>query len=109
MTSKIYCTMIGIFGFAEHVAVALGEDGVLLAQRLCVNKSWALHYMGVTGTENHVVYTAHFPLGWEIVWLDDWLHYPEIDDPPHAGAIAALALLNSNLSTLRSTTPPSQT
>lgn len=52
------------FGFQ---AIAIGEDGKVVASHICSSESWAVHDLGMDGQSNwkHDLYNAAYPGGWE--------------------------------------------
>jgi hypothetical protein len=51
--------------------MAIAEDGNVLAKHLSSNTHWAKHDIGITSDWKHNYYKAHYPDGYELVWLDD--------------------------------------
>lgn len=66
-----------IFGFVNggtpgwYIVEALSEDGYFLAQHLCSHPSFGPHDIGVTSDWKHEIYRAHYPEGFEVVWVED--------------------------------------
>lgn len=81
---KIYCFSNG--GPPEWLqAVALGEDGHVLATHICSHVGFMEHDLG---TWKHELYDKHFGLGnWELEWVED--------PATHKGVIAANILHKS--------------
>jgi len=80
---KIYVFVAGpAFGGPDVLCNALAEDGHVLAQHVSSSAEWGQHDMGLTGTWKHDKYRAHYPDGYELVWLDA----PDAD----AGFMAAI-------------------
>lgn len=58
------------WGPNDVLGVALAEDGVTLATHISSCEDWAQHDMGLNGsTWKHALYAAHFPQGYELVWI----------------------------------------
>lgn len=53
----------------DVIGYALAEDGVALASHLSSSEMWARHDMGIDGDWKHDRYRAHYPDGYELVWL----------------------------------------
>jgi hypothetical protein len=74
---KVYCFISSRWG-DDLAAMAVGEDGVVLAQHVSSSLSWAKHdigHEGVSGsgpgTVNRGRFGEHFPAGYETEWVDD--------------------------------------
>lgn len=79
----IFCNCCeGSFGC--HDAAALSEDGHFLAGHSCSNHGFISHDMGITSDWKHEKYAAHYPQGYELVYVD-------IGVEEHAGISAAYA------------------
>jgi hypothetical protein len=63
----LYCYKIGNGG--DVIGCALAEDGSGLASHLSSNEAWAQHDMGLTSNWKHEFYQAHYPDGFEVVWV----------------------------------------
>lgn len=50
---------------------ALSEAGELIAGHICSDPSFGPLDMGITSDRYHDLYTARYPKGFELVWLDD--------------------------------------
>jgi hypothetical protein len=50
---------------------ALSEDGELVAAHVCSDPSFGPLDMGIASDRKHELYTARYPKGFELVWLDD--------------------------------------
>lgn len=50
---------------------AIAEDGTALGGHLSSNEGFARHDMGVTSDWKHEGYRAHYPAGFEVVWVAD--------------------------------------
>ncbi len=74
---EIYCfSNGGSPGWME--ALALADDGHVLASHCCSAVNFMKHDLGITSTWKHDGYNAHFGEGnWELVWCDD-AHDPRI-------------------------------
>jgi hypothetical protein len=81
---KIYCfSNGGEPGFLTAVAIA--DDGYVLAQHICSSEFFMKHDLGITSGWKHDSYNAHFGAGrWELEWVDQ----PDA----HTGIQAAFAL-----------------
>lgn len=72
MASKIYCFINGkIQGIGDLSVVALAEDGEQLAGHVSSSESYAKHDIGINSTWKHDKYKAHYPDGYELVWLTE--------------------------------------
>ena len=68
-----------------YQAMALADDGHLLAQHICSDVYFMRHDLGITSNWKHDDYNAHFGPGkWRLEWVDDVL--------THDGLQAAYAL-----------------
>lgn len=83
---KIYCfNNGGSPGWLQ--AVAIGEDGVVVASHVCSHECYMHHDLGIEGTWKHEAYDAHFGAGqWELVWVST------SEVVTHPGLLAALEL-----------------
>ena len=54
----------------DVVVVALAEDGTVLASHVSSNESWARHDIGLTSEWKRDIYSATFPDGYTLTWLD---------------------------------------
>lgn len=81
---KIYAFVNGHWGGGDMVALAVAEDGTVLAQHVSSSPSWAQHDMGVTSDWKHDKYAEHYPDGFEIEWVDK--------PKEHLGLMAAFEL-----------------
>lgn len=50
---------------------ALSEDGIFLAGHVCSHPVYGQHDMGVTSDWKHEYYRAHYPDGYEVIWVED--------------------------------------
>jgi len=83
-----------IFGFNNGgrpgfmIAVAIAEDGLVLAQHLCSHEGFMRHDLGMDGmcTWKHDTYNEHYPNGWETEFV------PSDQLETHIGLNAALDL-----------------
>lgn len=76
---KIYCFNNG--GPREWLsAVAIADDGHMLAQHVCSSEGFMRHDLGISSDWKHENYNAHFGAGnWELVWIPDPRRSPELD------------------------------
>jgi hypothetical protein len=52
--------------------MALGDDGLVVAEHLCTDVPWCKYELGVTSDRKHELYNEHFGAGnWRLVWLDN--------------------------------------
>lgn len=89
---KIYCfNNGGSPGLLS--AIALAEDGKVLAGHCCSSEHWMHHDLGIVGSNwKHEYYDAHFGKGqWELEWVDEPM--------THEGCAAAIALANAETDT----------
>lgn len=72
MKRKIFCFNNG-GSPGWYSAVALAEDGRVLAGHICSSVGFMRHDLGMDGsTWKHENYDAHFGAGnWELEWVDD--------------------------------------
>lgn len=90
----LYCLAMGagsgmVNGSApggDVMGYALAEDGACLAMHLSSNASFSKHDMGLTSDWKHEIYEKYYPLGFELVWVDE----DQLDT--HEGFNAAFAL-----------------
>jgi hypothetical protein len=69
---KIYAFNNGPWGDHDIVALAVGEDGYILASHICSNPSFIAVDLGITTTRCHDGYNKHFGEGqWEIEYVKD--------------------------------------
>lgn len=68
---KIYCFNNG--GSRDwYEAVAIAEDGTVLAGHICSHESFMRHDLGIDSTWKHESYNAHYGEGnWELEWISD--------------------------------------
>lgn len=90
MKHKIYCINNG--GSKDcggwWNALAIADDGHILAQHICSHESFMPHDLGITSTWKHENYNAHFgENNWELEWVSD----PE----KHEGFLKAVKLYKS--------------
>lgn len=66
---KIYCFSNG--GSNQwYYAMAMADDGHVLAQHVCSNVSFMAHDLGITSDWKHDNYNQHFGEGnWELEWV----------------------------------------
>lgn len=57
---------------------ALAENGAFLAQHASSSKDWAKHDIGINSDWKHDLYRAHYPEGFQLVWVDDPKTHPEL-------------------------------
>lgn len=62
------------------IGVALAEDGAGLAQHLSTSPNWARY--DLTQPAHQATYAAHYPAGYELVWLG---HEPDANALPALG------------------------
>lgn len=80
----IYCFINAQRGPDDFTAVALAEDGVLLASHISSSVAWAICDMGASDTvtpighSKHRVYGEHYPDGYRVVWVDDPMKHPGV-------------------------------
>lgn len=67
------------------IGVALAEDGTGLARHLSTSPNWARY--DLTQPAHQATYAAHYPAGYELVWLG---HEPDADALPALGAALQL-------------------
>ena len=82
---KIYVFINSRFASGDVTPIALAEDGTVLASHFCSSESWAKHDMGLESTWKHKEYTAHYPDGWQLIWVESQ------EVLAHPGVQAALA------------------
>ena len=68
-------------------ALAMAEDGTVVAQHACSHPGWVRHDLGMDGesTWKHELYAAHYPDGYELVFV------PDAEVLTHPGLTAAYA------------------
>jgi hypothetical protein len=79
---KIYVFCNGCAMPDWHEAMAIAEDGHVLAGHACSDHGFIAHDMGVTSKRKHDKYDAHYPEGWELVLVEG-------DPRDHAGLAQA--------------------
>ncbi|MBW5416069.1 MULTISPECIES: hypothetical protein [unclassified Pseudomonas] len=69
--AKIYGFING--GSAGNLwAMALAEDGHVLAEHVSSTVYWAKHDLGIGSTWKHELYDQHYGAGnWELEWIED--------------------------------------
>lgn len=93
--NTIYVFQNGMIG-DDLTGDALADDGVFLAGHISSSEAWLKHDMGVTSTRKHEIYAAHFPDGFEVVFVER----DAVRERNHAGLEAAYALfLKKNATT----------
>lgn len=66
---KIFVTAL-LEGWAPDLTgYALAEDGVCVANHISSSENFAKHDMGITSDWQHKKYNAHYPDGYELVWI----------------------------------------
>jgi hypothetical protein len=84
--------------------VALAEDGTGLAGHICSSHDWAPHDMGIAPDGwKRDIYAAHYPQGFEMIWVDD------PTPGKHAGLDAAYAACRAATGTPRGDSNAAQT
>lgn len=81
---KIYCFNNGGSHGWMH-AVAIADDGHVLAEHVCSSEGFMSHDLGITSTWKHENYNAHFGEG---RWVLEWVSNPS----DHAGLQEAFRL-----------------
>ena len=71
MSAKIFCWVNSGKGTDWQVVMALAEDGTHLASHVSSSEGFARHDIGLTSDWKHEAYKAHYPDGYELVWVDD--------------------------------------
>ena len=68
---EIYCFNNG--GSPRFLnALALADDGHVVAEHLCSNEFYMAHDLGITSDWKHEEYNKHFGEGnWTLIWIDD--------------------------------------
>ena len=68
---EIYCFNNG--GSSQFLfALALADDGHVVAEHLCSNEFYMAHDLGITSDWKHEEYNKHFGEGnWTLIWIDD--------------------------------------
>lgn len=76
MKKQIYCfNNGGPIGLLS--AIAIGEDGHVLAGHCCSHEAYMKHDLVITSLWKHELYDAHFGKdNWELIWIDK----PKNDD-----------------------------
>ncbi len=67
--SKIYVWITTRYEGGDVAGVAVAEDGATLTGHLSSNENWFMHDMGITGTWKHDQYKAHYPNGYELIYV----------------------------------------
>jgi len=63
-----------------HSMIAIAEDGTFLAGHICSHHAFAEHDMGIVeGGRKRDLYAAHYPQGFEVVWVEDATNSKELD------------------------------
>lgn len=47
----------------------MAEDGYVLSSYLSSDEEWLRHDLGLTSSQKHPDYKAHYPDGYDLVWL----------------------------------------
>jgi hypothetical protein len=81
---KIFCWVNSGVETEWQIVVAMAEDGTSLASHCSSSEHWAKHDIGITSDRKHEKYRAHYPDGYEIVWVDD------AEVMSHPGILAAI-------------------
>lgn len=83
---KIYCFNNG--GSKDwYEAIAITEDGTVVASHICSNEAFMHHDLGLTGDWKHKNYDEHYGKGnWELEWV------PSINVKEHKGLKKAFEL-----------------
>lgn len=68
---KIFCFINSGAGTDWVITDALAEDGEFLAGHCSSNDSWAKHDIGINSDWKHDAYKAHYPDGYELVWVEN--------------------------------------
>jgi hypothetical protein len=72
-------------------AIAIGDDGVVVAGHCCSNEYYMPHDLGITSDWKHDNYDAQYGEGnWKLEWVDN------ISIGTHTGLQAAFALNKAN-------------
>ena len=59
-----------------YEAVAIGDDGVVVAGHICSDEYYMEHDLGITSNWKHEKYDAHFGKGnWKLEWVSDPLNH----------------------------------
>jgi len=66
---KIFCFCNG-GGNEWYPALAMAEDGNVLASHVCSTPGWAVHDLGLTSDWKHDKYDTYYPDGYELVWVE---------------------------------------
>lgn len=62
-----------------HSALAMSEDGQVLAGHVCTNHGFIAHDMGILPDGwKRETYAAKYPDGFEVVWVEDPKNHPEL-------------------------------
>lgn len=80
---KIFCWVNSGEGTDWQTVLALAEDGTHLASHVSSSEDWAKHDIGISTDRKHERYQAHYPDGYELVWVDN--------AKTHEGLLAAYA------------------
>ena len=81
---KIYA--FSACGGGDGSAVALAEDGTCVGAHWCSNEGWIPHDLGVTSDWHHEDYEAHYPQGFEVIFVA----HDDIDGHPALQKVIAL-------------------
>jgi len=55
----------------DYVAMAVSQDGYLLASHISSSESWARHDMGLGSDWKHELYDIKYPNGYQLEWVED--------------------------------------
>lgn len=86
---KIFAFCCNVEGWSDMHGQAVAEDGTPLADHLSSNEDWSRYDM-CESPSKHQVYAAHYPDGYDLVWLG---HEPPLDQHPELKA--ALGIVDS--------------
>ena len=67
--NKIFCFVNSGMGTDWQHVMAMAEDGTVLAGHVSSSLMFAQHDIGYTSNWHHEVYKAHYPDGYELVWV----------------------------------------
>lgn len=70
MKPRIFCWVNSGAGTDWQHVMAMAEDGTCLAGHLSSSEGFARHDIGITSDWKHEHYRAHYPDGYELVWID---------------------------------------
>jgi hypothetical protein len=68
---KIYIFANGETPVGDLIGTAIAEDGTLLGQHYSTNAFYMKHDMGLSSENKHNFYRAHYPDGFEVVFVPD--------------------------------------